>query len=250
MNNTKTIDRSTVRLAFIFVLAFLAFVLLVILLIKALFSIFLPGVWRVFRRGDKAALSMFITEQSRFKGAFVLWVLCFVQVLLIFVPLIPIQIVSGMTYGFFRGSLISFSRSLLANLTVYCVATKTSKYINEIADAFPRIGKWLNMLQGSNHRVVYTMMAFLTPGFPNGAIPYRAAHAGIDRKTFLTAALMALPIPTILTCLAGHLAMSGNVLFSTISVLALIALTMILFHNKERVVAELARLPFMKQLED
>lgn len=249
MDNAKRTDRSAVRLAIIVILAFLGFVGIIIALIRKLFSIFLPGLWRVFRRGDKAALSSFISGQSRFRGAFVLWVLCFVQVLLIFVPLIPIQIVSGMTYGFFWGSLISFSRSLLANLAVFFIANRTSRYINELAEAFPRIGKWLNMLQGSNHRVVYTMMAFLTPGFPNGAIPYRAAHANIDLKTFLAAALMALPIPTVLTCLAGHLAMSGNAIFSTISILSLIGLTLVLFKNKERVVAELARMPFMAQLE-
>lgn len=250
MRNPKKTDRSAIKLALILSLTFLGFVGLVIALIRKLFSIFLPGLWRVFRRGDKSALSTFITGQSRFRGAFVLWILCFVQVLLIFVPLIPIQIVSGMTFGFFWGSLISFSRSLLANLAVFLIANKTSKYINELAEAFPRVGKWLNMLQGSNHRVVYTMMAFLTPGFPNGAIPYRAAHANIDLKTFLAAALMALPIPTVLTCLAGHLAMSGNMLFSTVSILSLIALTVVLFRNKERVVAELARMPFMKQLEN
>ena len=44
-------------------------------------------------------------------------------------------------------------------------------------------------------------------------------------------------------------ALSGNAIFSTISILSLIGLTLVLFKNKERVVAELARMPFMAQLE-
>ncbi len=246
---SRRADRTAVRQALILIAGFITMFALMIFLIYRLFTIFLPGLWSLFRRGDKAAISSYISGRNRLAGAVVLWVLCLVQVLLVFIPLIPIQIVSGMTYGVFWGSIISFSRAFCANVLVYLVAVRTSRFINALAASFPRLGKWLNILHRSDHRIVYTMMAFLTPGFPNGAIPYRAAHSNIGYRTFVTAALLALPIPTVLTCLAGNLAMSGNVVFSFVSIGVLVALSTLLFRHKAVVVARLMRLPFVESLD-
>ena len=49
----------------------------------------------------------------------------------------------------------------------------------------------------------------LAPGLPNGIIPYTAAHAGLQGRRYFLALLLALPVPTFVTCLAGDLLLSG-----------------------------------------
>ncbi len=226
------------------ILRFVAVFALAIRLIYRLICLYLPGVWRAFRAGNKEVLSEYIRSQNRVKGAAVLWVLCFVQVLLIFIPLMPIQIVAGMTYGTIEGSIICITAAVSANILVFTLAGKMTKVIDVLADFSPKIKTLMDAVKNSQNKLVYVLIAFLVPGFPNGALPYAAANAKLERKTFLKAAVFALPIPTVLSCFAGHLAITGNVGGSMRAVVVLFVMVGLLFLNRDRVSSKLSAMGF------
>ena len=66
-------------------------------------------------------------------------------------------------------------------------------------------------------------MVLLAPGLPNGVIPYAAANSGIVAGRYLLALLIALPLPTWVTCAAGDLILSGDWMFSIIMMAVLFA---------------------------
>jgi len=218
-----------------------ALVMVVLLLLAAialvaqLLCLYFPGLWEAFLTGNQDALQLCLDHQSRLYSAGLVWLLSFVQVLSIVIPAMPVQLVAGMTFGTWAGFALSFSASIAANMTAYAIARRASRLLRCIAQEYPKIGKLLSSLAVNRNRTYYTVMALLAPGLPNGAIPYAAANSGIKPHMFLSALLIALPVPTWMTCAAGHLALSGNWLYSLLLIAGLYGFVAFLFFRRESI---------------
>lgn len=213
-----------------------------IALIAELLCLYFPGIWEAFLSGDQDALQLCLDRQDRLYSAGLVWLLTFVQVLSVVIPAMPVQLVAGMTFGTWAGFALSFSASIAANMTAYAIARRASKLLRCIAQDYPKVGKLLGCLAVSHNRTYYTVMALLVPGLPNGAIPYAAANSGIKTHMFLSALLIALPVPTLLTCAAGHLALSGDWLYSLIIIAVLYGCVAFLFFRRESIPQKLKAL--------
>lgn len=213
-----------------------------IALIAELLCLYFPGIWEAFLSGDQDALQLCLDRQDRLYSAGLVWLLTFVQVLSVVIPAMPVQLVAGMTFGTWAGFALSFSASIAANMTAYAIARRASKLLRCIAQDYPKVGKLLGCLAVSHNRTYYTVMALLVPGLPNGAIPYAAANSGIKTHMFLSALLIALPVPTLLTCAAGHLALSGDWLYSLIIIAVLYGCVAFLYFRRESIPQKLKAL--------
>lgn len=198
-------------------------------LIAEYLHLYVPGIWEAITTGDEDALTSCINTQDRLYSAALLWILSYVQVLSIFIPAAPIQLVAGMTFGPWVGSLINLTGMIAAHLTAFGIGHRAAALLRTLAQGNARIEKTLNILSVSRNRTYYTAMAILVPGIPNGAIPYAAANSGLRGSLFLAALLTALPLPAFLTCLTGYLVLSGNVLFGIATMVLLYAAVGVLF---------------------
>ncbi len=203
--------------------------LAVIFLVAEYLHLYFPGLWHAFSTGNEQELQTYISGQDRLYGAALLWLLSFVQVLSIVIPAMPVQLAAGMTLGPWHGFFITFTSAIAADMTAFWIAHRASKMLRCIAQERPRIGKMLNCLAVSRNRTYYTVMAILLPGLPNGAIPYAAANSGIQGKVFFCALLIALPIPTLMTCIAGRLVITGGIGYSVGLLSVLYAFVGVLF---------------------
>ena len=97
--------------------------------------------------------------------------------------------------------------------------------------------KLLNSVRSSKDPWFYTILAFITPGLPNGIIPYAAANAGMRPKQFLAAIFISLPFPTLLTCAAGSFILEGNWILTVLVGVVLFSFVGILFFNRTRLIA-------------
>ena len=183
-----------------------AVVLFTVLLIVETFRLLLPGLWSAFSAGDEQALSEYLASQGRLRSFLTLWFLAVVQVLSLVIPAMPVQLAAGLAYGPWMGFLTSFSASAVANMSVYLIARRL-------------------------------VPAFITPGLPNGIIPYAAANAGMRPKQFLAAIFISLPFPTLLTCAAGSFMLEGNWLFTVLTGIVLFSFVGILFFNRTKFIA-------------
>lgn len=207
-----------------------AVVVVTVLLIVETFRLLLPGLWTVFSAGDEQALSDYLTSQGRLRSFLTLWFLAVVQVLSLVIPAMPVQLAAGLAYGPWLGFLTSFSASAVANMSVYLLARRL------VADN-PKAAKLLDSVRSSKDPWFYTILAFITPGLPNGIIPYAAANAGMRPKQFLAAIFISLPFPTLLTCAAGSFILEGNWMLTVLVGVVLFSFVGILFFNRTRLIA-------------
>lgn len=224
----------TKRLA---VIAAAAVILVMVLLIIETFRLLLPGVWTAFSSGDEQALSDYLTSEGRLRSFLTLWFLAFVQVVSLVIPAMPVQLAAGIAYGPWKGFVTSFSASVAANFLVFLLARRLAKVIELLTANSPKANKLLNSVRNSKNPWFYTILAFITPGLPNGIIPYAAANAGMRPKQFLAAIFISLPFPTLLTCAAGSFMLEGNWLFTVLTGIVLFSFVGILFFNRTKFIA-------------
>lgn len=224
----------TKRLA---VIAAAAVILVMVLLIIETFRLLLPGLWTAFSSGDEQALSDYLTSEGRLRSFLTLWFLAFVQVVSLVIPAMPVQLAAGIAYGPWKGFVTSFSASVAANFLVFLLARRLAKVIELLTANSPKANKLLNSVRNSKNPWFYTILAFITPGLPNGIIPYAAANAGMRPKQFLAAIFISLPFPTLLTCAAGSFMLEGNWLFTVLTGIVLFSFVGILFFNRTKFIA-------------
>ena len=224
----------TKRLA---VIAAAAVILVMVLLIIETFRLLLPGLWTAFSSGDEQALSDYLTSEGRLRSFLTLWFLAFVQVVSLVIPAMPVQLAAGIAYGLWKGFVTSFSASVAANFLVFLLARRLAKVIELLTANSPKANKLLNSVRNSKNPWFYTILAFITPGLPNGIIPYAAANAGMRPKQFLAAIFISLPFPTLLTCAAGSFMLEGNWLFTVLTGIVLFSFVGILFFNRTKFIA-------------
>lgn len=224
----------TKRLA---VIAAAAVMLVMVLLIIETFRLLLPGLWTAFSSGDEQALSDYLTSEGRLRSFLTLWFLAFVQVVSLVIPAMPVQLAAGIAYGPWKGFVTSFSASVAANFLVFLLARRLAKVIELLTANSPKANKLLNSVRNSKNPWFYTILAFITPGLPNGIIPYAAANAGMRPKQFLAAIFISLPFPTLLTCAAGSFMLEGNWLFTVLTGIVLFSFVGILFFNRTKFIA-------------
>jgi uncharacterized membrane protein YdjX (TVP38/TMEM64 family) len=204
-------------------------------LVAETFRLLLPGLWTAFRSGDENALSRYLNSEGTLRSFFVLWFLSFVQVVAIVIPAMPVQLAAGIAYGPWKGFFSSFSASALANMLVFLLARRMLPVIDMLTADSPRARKMLSSVRASRDPWFYTILAFMTPGLPNGIIPYAAASAGMKPRSFLGAIFLALPLPTLLTCAAGSFILSGDWIVSVWIGVGLYSCVGILFFRRARV---------------
>ena len=223
----------TKRLA---VIAAAAVILVMVLLIIETFRLLLPGLWTAFSSGDEQALSDYLTSEGRLRSFLTLWFLAFVQVVSLVIPAMPVQLAAGIAYGPWKGFVTSFSASVAANFLVFLLARRLAKVIELLTANSPKANKLLNSVRNSKNPWFYTILAFITPGLPNGIIPYAAAHANMKPKQFFAAVCISMPIPTLLTCLAGSYLVTGDWLFTVLIEGGMFAVVGLLFHKRSAVI--------------
>ena len=205
-------------------------------LIVETFRLLLPGLWTAFSSGDEAALSAYLAGQGRLRSYLTLWFLSFVQVVSLVIPAMPVQLAAGLVYGPWKGFVTSFSASVAANFLVFLLARRLAKVIELLTANSPKANKLLNSVRNSKNPWFYTILAFITPGLPNGIIPYAAAHANMKPKQFFAAICISMPIPTLLTCLAGSYLVTGDWLFTVLIEGGMFAVVGLLFHKRSAVI--------------
>ncbi|MBR2617263.1 MAG: VTT domain-containing protein, partial [Clostridia bacterium] len=171
------------------------------------------------------------------RGYVTLGLLSMLQVVFTFLPAEPAQVVSGITFGFWWGSLICFSGVVLGNTVIYVLykiyGDRVTKYLKTKAEFD------FDAARKSKRVALIVFILYFLPAIPYGIICLFAATLNIKypKYIFLTA-IGSLPSIFIGVGL-GHMAMALSWVLSLIVFLVLVVLLLILFKNRNKLFQKL-----------
>ncbi len=228
-------EQHTPRSAYYALLGVAAAILLSVLLVYLMVRMYLPGFIDAVRTGDELAVEAYFDSLGHWQSYVIMWFFAYIQVISIIIPAALVHVVAGAVCGTLKGTLICYTAAIAAHMTVFAIASHATRLLRYISEERPTFGKLLNTLSFSENRTYYISMALLTPGLPNWAIPYAAANSRMKWYTFLTALIIALPLPIYFTCLAADLLTQGDWLFSILSIGGLWLFVGLLFIGRRQV---------------
>ena len=158
------------------------------------------------------------------------------QVIVAFIPSAAIQLLTGLCYGVWLGTLINLIGSILGNLLVFSSLRQLKSVLAPFFDRQNTHKRFLNpqKLSRAKHPVRIAFFFFLIPGIPNGIVPYVFAQTNISLAKYLIAVTAGSIPSTFLCTFLGDRLSHGK--YSTAVVVAvavvLIITVALLFKNK------------------
>ena len=207
------------RTAFTLVVAAAAFCLIVIIAVQLF-----PLIKAIAANAGNESYMVEYIDSYGLIGIPILMGLQALQIIVAVIPSVVIQILTGLCYGAFLGTLINLAGCVLGNILVFTARRQLKtvlapffKHDKREKDNF--ITKLLSKVKKPE---LGAFLFFLIPGVPNGIIPYIFAETGISPGKYL-AAVIAGSIPSTFLCTyLGDSVSKGDYAVSLI-VLAIVA---------------------------
>ncbi|MBE7091204.1 MAG: hypothetical protein E7363_04745 [Clostridiales bacterium] len=191
----------------------------------------------VFSNNVSAEEAQAMLFEIGWRGYVTLGLLSMLQVVFTFLPAEPAQVVSGITFGFWWGSLICFSGVVLGNTIIYVLY---KIYGNKLTQYFQTNAEFdFDAARKSKRVALIILILYFLPAIPYGIICLFAATLNIKYPKYIVlTATGALPSIFIGVGL-GHMAMSLSWILSLVVFLVLVLLLIILFKNRSKLFKKL-----------
>ncbi len=189
--------------------------------------------------GNEADLVPYISSYG-IGGVFLLMGLQIFQVVLPFFPTAVIQILAGLCYGIWLGSLVCLIGCVLGNSLVFLGMRQFKKTFSELFAPNPnkkkKPNKFLSVATISRmpRPALIAFLLFLIPGIPNGILPYIFSQTKITYPRFILSVACA-STPSILLCsILGERIYAQDYTTAIIlgAVVVVLAVVFFLFRNK------------------
>jgi len=216
-------------------------IILTAFLVYQAFGEMLPQLFKVLKSGNEKEIADYLENVSTWRGLLCTVLLQFIQVISIVLPGMPIQIAAGMVYGVWRAFVLTYFGYVSANVTVFLVARHVG---SEIVDKLPVKAKDNRLMKRINtvRPEFVVAMACLMPGVPNGIVPYIAANTKISVRNFMAAVAAGSGVPILLSCLTGHFLLTGDYVFSVLSIVILWILIITAFKKQDWILWKLDKI--------
>lgn len=229
----------------VFTIAALVIILfLVVMLAFDLFPLFKATITHL----DNESEMVNYIQHYGIKGAPIIAGLQTLQVFVPFFPAAAVQLLAGLCYGVWLGTLICLVGYVAGNLMVFVLVRQFRKNLDPFFENRKK-GKHssfldLEKIKQMKDPYFTSFMLYLIPGIPNGLLPYVFAQTDITFPQFLLS-ITAASVPSMLLCtLIGDLINSRNYSAAiALGLLAGIALALLLL-NRKKIIEMLNHLHF------
>lgn len=158
----------------------------------------------------EAGMERMAERLESYSGPVGMMVFVFIQALQVVIAVIPpVQIIGGVLFGWFFGTILSFAGIVLGNLLIFVIV---GKFGRPIAEAFvdEKHFKRFSFLKDEKKLTRLLMLLYIIPGIPKDILSYLVPLTKISRRDFFMY-VMPCRIPAILlTTIMGSNAVSGN----------------------------------------
>lgn len=144
---------------------------------------------------DNEALLLSTIRSYGAKGVPIIIGLQALQVMVAFFPAVIIQMLAGLAYGVWLGSLLCLVGCVLGNMLVFGALRQFKNTLGGFFKPKPSLkgGKWLdaNKIRQMKNPEVMALLLYFIPGMPNGVLPYLFAGTSITFVRFLLCVTLA-----------------------------------------------------------
>lgn len=199
----------------------------------------------VFRDDITAEEAQEILSELGWRGYITFGILSMLQVVFTFLPAEPAQVVSGVTFGFWVGSLVCTAGVFVGNTIMYILykiyGDKLTEYFHTTAEFDFETAK------RSNKVALIVFILYFLPAIPYGMICLFAASLDMKYPKYIFLTVLG-SIPSIFIGVGlGHMAMSLSWILSLVVFVVLITLLLLLFKYRSKVFKKVNE--FMKEKE-
>ncbi|MBQ7045255.1 MAG: VTT domain-containing protein [Clostridia bacterium] len=166
------------------------------------------------------------------RGYITVTVLAVLQILCAFLPAEPVQVLAGITFGFYIGFLCCIIGVFIGNTVIFLLH---KSFGNKLSGYFvKKLRLDLNKIAKSKKCVLIIFILYFLPAISYGMICFFAASTRMRYKRFLLVTMLgALPSVCIGVGL-GHMAIASNYIISIVVFAVLILLLILMFIFRER----------------
>ncbi len=192
----------------------------------------IPLIKGLMSEDGRVALETFFIDNAIW-GVVVFLLLQVVQVVVALIPGGIIQIIAGVAFGGFWGTVLSIFGVILGTLVVFSIVRKFGKPIVEAFIDAKGIKEYSFLTDAKKLELVIFIL-FLIPGIPKDALTYIAPLTKIKMSVFIVLASLARIPAVIMSCVFGSSLGDGNLLTALIifAVVACLGLLGILYREK------------------
>ncbi|MFA0815613.1 MAG: TVP38/TMEM64 family protein [Anaerofustis sp.] len=178
-------------------------------------------------------------RQLGVKGVIILISLGALQIVSAIFPALPIQILSGVTYGVIYGTVISIAGVMLGNALIF-VLVRRMKFVFHFSfhphNKGKKKSKWdFAFLKNSEKIRLMAFLLFLIPGIPNGVLPYLFANTKIKLRHYLLSLAVASVPSVLMNILIGDRLSAGDLTTSLIILGGIAAFSVITIRKRKQI---------------
>lgn len=216
------------------IIKLIAFVIAIIICIGMIIYLF-PVMKNLSTRDGQIAFKEKV-EKSGFLGMLALFGLEVAQIFLFILPGEPIEIVAGMCYGGFWGTVfILVSAAMISTLIFFMVRKFGKDFVYEFCDKEKvRKIEQSKLFQNPKKIEMIMLILFLLPGTPKDLLTYIAGLLPIKPSRFIMISTLARIPSVISSTIAGEKVLAGQwkLAIALYAIIVLIAVIIIIIYNK------------------
>lgn len=216
-----------------------------VLLLAAVFAFLLLGgniqlFKEFFREGITQEEIREIAQKFGVRGIISVGLLSMLQVVLMFLPAEPVQVVAGISYGLWFGLLICAAGVFVGNTIIYICYKVFGKRMSEYYSKKIDIDWSSAKTQRGISLVV--LILYILPAIPYGMICFFAASMGLKYHRYIILTVLG-AVPSVLIGVAlGHLAITASIVWAAVIFAILLAIIIVIMIKKDKLTAKLNEL--------
>lgn len=176
-------------------------------------------------------------QKLGWRGYITVAVLSMLQVVVAFLPAEPVQLIAGLSFGFWQGLLCCAAGVLLGNLIIFVLYRVYGERLHDYF--FKNLHIDFEKAAASDVLTIIIFVLYFLPAIPYGMICFFAASAGMKWPRYITVTLLG-SIPSI--CIGvglGHMTIMSGWVLSVSIFAALLVLLAVLMACRERLFAKI-----------
>ena len=172
-------------------------------------------------------------EKFGWKGYVTLGSLSMLQVVFTFLPAEPVQVISGISFGFWKGSLICFVGVIAGNTIIYILYKIYGQKLTEYFQSNAEFD--FDQARRSSKISLIVFILYFLPAIPYGMICLFTASLNFKYPKYIVLTSLG-SLPSIFIGVGlGHMAIASSWILSLVVFAVLVALLVILFKNRSKV---------------